>query len=195
MGGYKLKTAPTVEPVTLTEAKLHLRVDTDCTDEDTLITALITAAREAAENYTGLALINQTWEYTCDEFPDDDLALRPAPLSSITSITYVDTGGTTQTLSGVTVYTADTYTIPGAATLRYGQTWPAVRDINNSITVTYVAGFGAAATNVPGPIKAAILLLIGHLFEHRESVIIGTISSELPQGVEYLLNPYRVIEI
>lgn len=193
--GYKLKTAPATEPVSLAEAKLHLRVDTDCTDEDTLIGALITAAREMVENYTGLALINQTWEYTCDEFPDDDLALRPAPLSSISSITYVDTAGTTQTASALTLYAADTYSIPGAATLRYGQTWPSVRDLRNSITVTYVAGFGAAGSSVPGPIKAAILLLIGHLFEHRESVVIGTISSDLPQGVEYLLNPYRVIEM
>jgi uncharacterized phiE125 gp8 family phage protein len=193
--GYKLKTAPAVEPVTLEEAKLHLRVDSDCTGEDVLITSLITAARQMVENYTGLALINQTWEMLVDEFPDDDMALRPAPLSSITSITYTDINGATQTASPTTVYTADTYSLPGAAVLRYGQTWPTVRDIKNAITVTYVAGFGTAASSVPGPIKAAILLLIGHLFEHRESVVIGTISSELPQGVEYLLNPYRLIEM
>lgn len=193
---YKLKTAPTVEPVSLAEARMHLRIDSDCTDEDTLISALITAARQAAENYTGLALINQTWEATFEEWPDEDeITLRPGPLSSITSITYVNTDGVTTTASSSTLYTSDTYTLPGAAVLRYGQVWPAIREIENSILVTYVAGFGTAATSVPGPIKAAILLLLGHLYEHRESVSVGVSVADLPQGFEYLLNPYRIIEM
>ena len=193
--GYKLKTAPAVEPVTRDEAKLHLRVDTDCTADDTFIDALITAARQTAENYTGLALINQTWELTLDQFPVDEITLRPSPLSSITSITYQDINGTTTTASGTTLYEADTYAIPGAAALRYGQTWPTAREVQNSILVTYIAGFGAAAASVPAPIKAAILLLIGHLYEHRESVVIGAAVTDLPQGFEFLLTPYRIIEL
>lgn len=191
--GYKLKTAPAVEPVSLTEAKLHLRVDHD--DEDDLIEMLITAARQQAENYTGRAIINQTWELTLDQFPDDDMALPPAPLSSITSIIYKDLNGVNTTASASTLYEPDIYSEPGKACLRYGQTWPTAQDIQNSITATYVSGYGATGASVPAAIRSAILLLVGHLYEHRESVIIGTISSDLPQGFEYLLNPYRIIEV
>lgn len=195
--GYKLKTAPTVEPITSTEAKLHLKIDSDTTD-DTLIAALITAARESCENYTGRAFINQTWELTLEEWPEDtedaSIVLRPAPLSSITSITYKDENGTTQTASASTLYEADTYSEPGRACLKYGQLWPSIQEIQNSIKVTYVVGYGAAASAVPGPIKAAILMLIGHLYEHRESVAVGVSVNEMPMGVQFLLDPYRVIE-
>ncbi len=63
---WKLKTAPAVEPISTSEAKLHLKLDSDTTD-DTLIAALITAAREIIENMTGRALINQTWEMSLKE--------------------------------------------------------------------------------------------------------------------------------
>ena len=191
--GFKLKTAPTTEPISLAEAKLHLKVDTDLTADDNLITALITAARQMAENYTGLALINQTWEYATDQFTDSQIPLRPAPLSSIASITYKDSANVTQTLSS-SVYEANTYEMPGKVMLKYNQVWPTTLLIENSILITFVAGYGTASSSVPAAIRAAILLIIGHLYEHRENVVIGTISSELPQGAEYLLNPYRVIE-
>lgn len=191
--GYKLKTAPTVEPVTLSEAKLHLKIDSDTTD-DALITALITAAREMAENYTGRAFVNQTWEATFEQFTaDENITLRPAPLSSITSITYVDGNGDTQTLS-TSVYGADLYKTPGEAYLKYGQSWPTAREIENSITVTYVSGYGSSASSVPGAVKSAILLIIGHLYEHRENVTVGVTANDMPQGAYFLLDPYRVIE-
>ena len=193
--GYKLKTAPTVEPISSTEAKLHLKIDSDTTD-DTLIAALITAARESCENYTGRAFINQIWEATFEEFPDDDdcaLELPPSPLSSISSITYKDGDGVTQTLS-TSVYEADTYIVPGRACLKYSQTWPSAMEIQNSILVTYVCGYGSAASSVPSALKTAILMLIGHLYEHRESVAVGVTVAEMPQGVAFLLDPYRVIK-
>lgn len=197
--GYKLKTAPTVEPITLTEAKLHLKIDSDTTD-DNLITALIQAARESCENYTGRAFINQTWELTLDEFPDegdsDDnyIELYPSPLSSITSIIYKDLDGVSQTASSSTLYEADAYSTPGRACLKYGQVWPTAQEIQNSITVTFVAGYGAAGSNVPAAIRTAILMLIGHLYEHRESVNVGNMVTEMPMGVQYLLDPYRIIQ-
>lgn len=199
MISYKLKTAPTTEPVTLAEAKLHLKVDSDTTD-DNLITALITAAREIVENYTGRALINQTWEACFEEFPDEEDAddnyvpLRPGPLSSISSVVYLDTAGVSTTASASTLYEADAYSMPGRLCLRYGQVWPSTRDVQNAVTVTFVAGYGSAAASVPGAIKAAILLIIGHLYEHRESVVIGANPTELPQGALSILNPYRIIE-
>lgn len=192
--GYKLKTAPAAEPVSLTEAKLHLRVDTDCTDDDNLITALIAAAREMAENYTGRAFISQTWELTLDNFPVGCIELRPAPLATITSITYQDGDGVVTTLS-TSIYEADTYSTPGRACNKWALSWPTAREIQNSILVTYTTGYGATSAAVPGPIKAAILLTIGHLYEHRESVVVGVTAQDMPHGAEYLLNPYRVIEM
>jgi uncharacterized phiE125 gp8 family phage protein len=193
---WKLKTAPAVEPITTSEAKLHLKLDSDTTD-DTLIAALITAARETIENLTGRALINQTWEMALEEWPEDEdeLKLYPSPLSSVTSVTYTDVDGITQTWSPTTGYTADTYSIPGQLLLRYGQYWPVNREIENSILITYVCGYGAASSSVPGPLKAAMLLLIGHWYENREAVNVGSITSELPFTVEVLIAPYRVIEL
>lgn len=191
--GYKLKTGPSVEPVSSTEAKLHLKIDSDTTD-DTLIAALITAARETAENYTGRALINQIWELAINEFPDDDfIELPPSPLSSITSLIYQDADGVNTTASSSTLYEPDLYSVPGRLCLRYGQAWPTARDIQNSITVTYVSGYGSAGSSVPGAIKAAILLIIGHLYENREAVDLNNLE-ELPMGAKFLLEPYRVIK-
>jgi uncharacterized phiE125 gp8 family phage protein len=184
-------TGPSIEePVTLAEAKLHLRVDT--TDEDSLITGLIVAARMAAEHETGRALINQTLRLTLDAFPADGAIelLRP-PVASITQVQYVDTAGATQTLSS-TLYSLDSasafathYLLPS-----YGSTWPATRDQANSVWVDYVAGYGAAATAVPQPIKQWILLAIGDLYANRER---SAEKPAVPHGfVAGLLDPYRV---
>lgn len=186
--GWKLKTAPTIEPVTLTEAKLHLKVDD--TTEDTLITALIQAAREHAENYTGRAFIEQSWELVMDEF-DEEIELPIAPATSVTSITYKDPNNVTQTLSA-SVYELNTHDTPQEIYVKYGQVWPAYLAIENSITVTFKAGYGATAASVPAPIRAAILLIIGHLYQNRENVVVGRTPAELPQGAESLLNPYRI---
>jgi len=190
--GWKLKTAPTVEPITLTEAKLHLKIDSDTTD-DALVTALITAARERAEKYTGRAFIEQSWEYKLDAF-DGDIEIPVAPLISITSITYTDTANATQTLSS-SVYDLDIYTFPGKVFLKYDQSWPSTLTIPNAVCVTFKSGYGSAAANVPGPIKAAILLIIGHLYANRENVVVGRTPAELPQGAEYLLNPYKTYDL
>lgn len=196
---FKLKTGPTVEPLSSTEAKLHLKIDPADTTDDTLVTALIKAAREMAENYTGRALINQTWEYSFSDWPHyidplhNYIELMPSQLSSITSITYKDVNGATQTLAS-TGYEADTYNLPGRVCLKFGKVWPVAQYIQNAILITFVAGYGTDGTSVPGPIKSAILLIIGHLYENREDVIIGRQVNDLPKGAEYLLNPYRVIQ-
>lgn len=190
---YKLKTGPTLEPVTLAEAKLHLKLDSDTTD-DTLITALIQAAREQAEKYTGRAFIEQTWEAVMECFEDDDFYLFPSPLASVTSITYKDVNQVTQTLSS-SVYEVNLYEEPGEVHLKYQQSWPQVLAIENSILVTYKVGYGAAASAVPASIKAAILLLIGDLYEFRHNTITGTIVSEINRPAMALLDPYRVYNL
>src|SRR5690348_16556758 len=94
---------PATEPVSLAEAKAHLRVT--ASDEDALISALIIAAREAAEHELGRALITQTWEKTLDLFPDA-IELTNPPVQSVASVQYLDIDGVEQTLSSVS-YTLD----------------------------------------------------------------------------------------
>ena len=113
-----LITAPTVEPVSLAEAKAHLRIDID--DDDTLIGGLITAARSHLENTARpkLAMINQTWEYIADSWPaSDTLELRPYPLQSVTSITYTDASAVATVFSAAN-YVVDTSTQPGRLRLK-----------------------------------------------------------------------------
>lgn len=187
-----LVTAPAAEPLTLAEAKLHLRVDSDDTSQDTLITSLIVAAREAVEEHTRRALVTQTWDYVADAFPDGDepILVGKPPLQSVTTLQYVDADGVLQTWAASN-YVVDTATIDGAIRLAYDVSWPSAREQYNAVQVRVVAGYGLAAA-VPASIKAAMLLLIGHLFEHRESVITGTIVAELPT-VRALLGPYRYL--
>ena len=162
----KLVTAASTYPVTLAEAKLHLRVDS--TDEDTLITALITAATEMCEQKTGRAIMQQTWDVTLDEFPTY-FELTRVPVQTVTYVKYYDTDGVLQTLSSAlyTVSSADDFGF-GKITPVYGTLWPATREHNEAVAVRYVAGYTNAAA-VPEPIKAWIKLMINTMFDNRET--------------------------
>lgn len=188
----KLVTAPAVEPVSLAEAKLHLRVDS--TDEDALISSLITAARQHAEHVTRRAFITQTWEVQMDGWPDGDTIEVPLPpLQSVTSVSYYDAGGTEYTMPS-TDYIVDTKSAPGRIVLAYGKSWPSTTlRPAAGVVVRFVGGYGSAASDVPAAIKAAMLLHIGALYEHREAVITGQTAVELPLAYEALLWPYRVV--
>lgn len=180
--------APAAEPLTLAEAKAHLRVDS--TSEDALITTLITVARQSAETFTRRALITQTWALKFDAFPDEITVPLP-PLQSVTSIGYVDSDGAAQTLA-TSGYQVNTDTQPGRIKPAYGARWPATRaDTYGAVTVTFVAGYGAAGSAVPEPIRQAMLMQIGHMFERRETSIAGTIIAQVPMATEWLLWPYR----
>lgn len=176
--GLLQNTAPATEPVTLAEAKSHLRVDV--TDDDTLITELIKAARQIVESNTGRSLITQTWRLTLDAFPrnNEAIQLEKPPLVSVQSVTYVDTNGTTQTLA-TSDYIVDTSHIQGEVALAYDKTWPETRPQRNAVLVNYTAGYGAASA-VPEVLKAAIKLRLGDLFANREASIIGTIHTANP---------------
>ena len=188
----KLITAPATEPVTTSEAKSHLRVDT--TADDTLIGTLITAARQHVENHLRRALITQTWELVTDAFPVGDVIRLPLPpLVSVTSIKYTDKDGNESTLSSA-AYVVDTDSTKGRVVLKSGETWPSdTLAAANGVRVRYVAGYGEASA-VPRPIRQAILLLIGTMYENRESVLVaqGVTVAQLPFGVDALLMPYRI---
>lgn len=185
----KLITAPTAEPITLEQAKAHLRVE--ISDDDALISALIAAAREAAEAKTQRSLMMQTWELALPKFPcgpDNGIRLLKAPLSGLVSITYVDADGDTQIMAEAD-YQLDEHSEPARLTPAYGKAWPATRDQANAVVIRYEAGYPDAAT-VPAQIKTWMLLRIGMLYENRESVS-GVTLNELPY-VDTLLEPYKI---
>ena len=187
----RVTTAPTVEPLTTTEAKTHLRVDGS--DDDTYIDSLIQAAREYCELVTRRAFIHRTSCMYLRQIPTTDILELPQPnLSSVTHIKYYDSTDTLQTLSSA-AYRVDTTSLIGAVVIKDGYAWPSViGDRNDAIQITYVHGYGAAASAVPKAVKQAMLLLIGHWFRSRESVIIGVVSKELEFTTDRILSAYQV---
>ena len=167
-------TAPTVEPVTLTEAKAHARVSD--TSEDTWITSQITTAREWAETYTGRAFLTQTWDLKLDGFPAC-IELPKPPAISVTSITYIDTAGNSQVMSSADYTTSlptGPYASPGYIVPVYGGTWPSIRSVPDAVIVRFVAGYGATAAAVPAMIKHAVQVRIATMLDPlRESAVVG----------------------
>ena len=190
------QTGPSVEPVTLAEAKAHLRVDTS--DDDAYIGTLITAAREWVEEYLDRTLVHTQWVMRFDRFPVDstsDIELpRPPVVSSgtATSVTvaYTLEDGTTATYS-TSLFRVDRASTPGAVKTNYAQTWPPHRQDDNSVSVTWWAGYGPSGTSVPAAIRHAMLMLVGHWYEFRSSVLTGSISKEIEFGVKSLLDSQR----
>ncbi len=188
-----LSAPPASEPLTIAEAKLHLRVDES--DEDELLSALIIAARQAAEARTARALMPQTWQLFLPSFPLDDAALRlpRPPFISLTSIVYADTTGVQQTMDeGAYTLVRDRFFT--AMRPAFGTLWPTTRVVDNAVCVTFQAGY-AGASVVPEPIKAWMKIMIGTLYAHREIGVIGqkSVASFVPRGFsDGLLDPYIV---
>jgi uncharacterized phiE125 gp8 family phage protein len=259
---HRVSIPPVAEPISLVEAKLHLRVDH--TTDDELIKTLITASSQWCEAYEGRAYMVRTSQLKLDSF--GRIYLPFPPVQSVSSITYVDTEGTTQTLSSAvyTLYNSGDYAY---IDLAYNQSWPTTQAlIDEPITVTYVHGFSttftaadtdimtvgnmifaesdiirvetdqgdlpsplAVGTNyyvrvvsgstfkpatadadvsvvniadagtgthyvalaetglVPASAKAAMKILLSHLYEQRQMVVEGNIGQEIPFGIKNLL--------
>lgn len=186
----KLITGPSSEPISLADAKLHLRVDGDT--EDTLITMLISSAREAAEHELGRALITQTWELVLDAFPAAEIEIRAAGVLSIVSIKYLDAAGAEQTLdSGA--YALDAETAPAYVLPAAGEEWPGTADSANAVRVRFTAGFGASGSSVPANIRHWMLLHIGTGYRNREHQAQGVSVAELVGRYhDGLLDKWRV---
>lgn len=190
--GLTLTSAPATEPVSLAEAKQHLRVD--FADDDTLIGSLITAARMMCESQLNQSFVTQSWRLTLDRFPCEGVIHVPrTPLQSVTSITYKDVAGNTQTMSS-TLYDVDVASRPGRIApsyntfwpVTYGFLWPVSRAQIAAVQVTFVAGYGDASA-VPEQVKLAIKMMVGSWYENREAVVVGQTGSELPMAVQALL--------
>jgi uncharacterized phiE125 gp8 family phage protein len=188
-----LITPPTEEPVTLIEAKAWMWVDHSA--DDTLIASMVTAAVAHLDGYTGIlgrCMVNQIWR---QDFETWDRYLRlPFPDVSSVTVKYFDTTNTEQTVAasnyeliqddqGSLVLFVDNWTGPNL-----------YDDRTDAIRVTLTAGFGAAASNVPEPLKAGIKMLAAHWYANREAVGAQNMA-ELPIGVHSVIAPYRRMRV
>jgi uncharacterized phiE125 gp8 family phage protein len=179
-----LTTPPAIEPVTLAQAKAHLKIDT--TDDDALVTALIPAARARAEWHTGRALVTQGWTLWLDAWPDI-IAIPLPPLQAVASVTAYARDDSSRVLDPAT------YIVDLAANrlaLKQSIAPPSNLRRLNAVAIAFTAGHGDAAEDVPAPLREAILELVTFLYENR-----GEAPAELPQGCLALLAPYRVFKL
>lgn len=192
----KIITPPAEELITLAEARLHLRLDAydspPTHPDDSLVTSLITTARRWVEGYIGQSIGQQTLEIAMDRFPCGSVKLPYGPVSSVQFVRYTDGDDVTQEFTG---YTFNDYVEPNELT---ALEWPTVKDrTTNAAKVRYIAGYTRVGESpsgfpLPEPIKAAMLLVIGHLYENRENTTTARVE-ELPMGAKALLTDYRIL--
>ena len=183
---------PVSEPVTLAEAKAHLRVT--ASDENDLITALIVAARQYCENLSGRTLAPRNFLQTLDRFPDGggDITLRRSPVTAVASVYYYSLETTNTLMVLNTDYRLDLQQIPARIRLPLGTTlWKNAYTTDDAVRITYTAG----AASAPTAAKQTILLLVGHWFENRESVVIGGGGREIDCTVSSLMDSFRIGDI
>lgn len=204
--GLKLVTDAEDWPITLEQAKAHLREDSSDFDEQ--IEAYIDAATAYADGpggYLGRALIDQTWDLYLDSFPCprwegsrriDAIEIPLPPLIEVIGVFYLDSSGTEQPVSDSN-YTVDPASEPGRIVLKSGSSWPTIQQGANAVRVRFRAGYldqtvSPAVDAVPGTIKAALLIMVGDLFSNRESSVVGASVSKIPWSAEALLRRHRI---
>lgn len=179
-------TEPVVEPVTVSEAKAHLRIDSDFTDDDLYIQSLISAARHHVETVSDRTLIRSQWQIKLDVFPSWDIELpRPPIMPDAVVVTYVPSG-----VSGgpaqFTDFRTDRDSTPAVIRPQWNGSWPSARGAENDVTITYWAGYGDSTNSVPTPARHAMLLMIGGWYANRESIVQGGMNP-VPMAVDVLL--------
>lgn len=209
-----------VGPVSLPEARQHLNLDTDgdsppAHPDDALVTRMLAAAIASVEKYTERRLVQVELELPLNYLPSvwcgrapwpwtsrayagrEGVPLPGSPLRSVASVTYVDGDGVTQTADPVN-YTVDDFHEPGLLLWARGVARPAIsHDVPNPVRVIYVAGYADPGDSpdtprCPEPLVSAVLLMLGHLYENREAVVLAGQPAELPLSVQYLLRPYKL---
>ena len=215
--GNRLQTAPTVEPITLAELKTHLRLSG--TDEDDYLTSLIEEVRQEAEDQTGLAFITQEWLLTLDRWPaareewwDGEreahidviyggdrhnyasVALPRYPLETVDTVNVYGEDGTPTAVTIASTFDVDTQSLRGRLTIKRGATWPIALRANNAIEIAYTAGYGAAATAVPSPIKRALRQWAAYAYENRGDGCTVD-DAYTASGAKSILNRYRDIGV
>ena len=190
---WQITTEPATEPITLVEAKAHLRVD--FSDEDDYIDTLIVSARRYCEAYCNRVFITQTWRQNLSEWVNP-IQLKVNPVISVTSLKYYDTNEAQQTITdNANNYQKDLNSDVAKIYDGLVNTFPAIGSTINPIEIITVCGYGAAA-DVPDDIKHAIKFMVSYFYENREGVNVplNSAASDIkpPTAVKSLLTRYRI---
>jgi uncharacterized phiE125 gp8 family phage protein len=182
---------PSLEPVTLNDMKLHLRVTHD--SEDALISNLIKGAREEVEQATGLALITQQWRLYLDCWPQSlTVLLQRAPVLSLDAVTIFDESGT-PTTAQVATFVLDRTSRPARIAVPDDVARPG--KVLNGIEIDFTAGFGATGVEVPDGLKRAVMLLAAHWYEYRGAEPFDRASAAWPPNFERIISRYRRVSM
>lgn len=181
-------TPPAEEPLTLSEAKLHLRITHDADDD--ALNALIRAAREMCESWTGLALVTRTYAFTADGWDGRPVELPRPPLVSVDEIAVYTALGEEE-IFDEDLYYAETAGRPGRIILKENATPPAPGLAIGGIEFRFTAGFGAAAA-VPASLKQGMLRLVAHLYMNRGDSLETAVRNS---GAMVMFQPYRVMRM
>ena len=182
---------PEAEPVTVDDAKTHLRVSH--AEDDDYIGNLIAAAREWGESFQGRSWIVRSIDLYLDDWPQSPLALPRGPVQDVSSVTFYTQDGGEETLDSGTYWLDPA----GRFNLTAGKVWPCdpLRE-SAGVKITYTAGYGDTAADVPRRCRQAVLLMVGHWYENREEVVIGSrLVAQIPVAAEALLYQERVMPL
>lgn len=179
-------------PVALLDLKEQLRIEHD--DQDRLLLRAILAATSEAENYIGGPIMARSFDLVLDGFPTGEIELANGPVRSVTSITYYDAAGVSQTLDAAAYYLLTAGAVP-AVHLAPDQSWPDTQERENAVTVRYVAGYAAKPSAVPAAISHAVTLRAATRYAMAEESGTGTVAWSIDDRLafEALLNPYRIL--
>ena len=207
MAGLQIVSGPSIEPVSLLEAKEYMKVDDD--NDDLEILAFIKAARIYVENYTGRFFITRTVRQFLDGYtPAMDsywegtrttpivkfssyIELAAVPAVSVSSVKYYDDADNEGTWDTSNYY-VDAASDLGKIVLRDGGTFPTDLRTVNGLEINYTAGYGTSASDVPDVIKSAIRQYMLYLYEHRGDFERYPAPSP-PNVLKVLLDPYKVM--
>lgn len=194
---------PALEPVSLQEAKDHIRVDH--ADDDVVVLGLIATARRYVEDVTGRALITQSWRLNLSGWPSDvagdwmrmvtqdsagAIRIAKSPVQSVESVKYVDEDGTLVTLASNAYVLVQSDIVPTLVP-SYQTTWPTCRLVPDAVRVEFTAGYGDQPESVPPTLRHAVLLLVGHYYANREATSQVPIL-QVPFAIDHLLSTYRM---
>lgn len=189
---FKLISAASSDPVSVSELKSQLRITTS--DQDTMLGVILKAATQHVEDYLRYALISSTWDLYLDAFPKSGkcVYIQKSPVSSVTSVKYYNSSGVLTTMTVDTEYVVDVNDMPAKIYEPYGVIWPTPQTRLNAVVIRFVAGYANAAA-VPEQIKQGILMLAATMFENPSDEVTGTQINAIYKNSEWLLRPLRAM--